>query len=369
MMHSLGYQIASYLTEPVCKSRECYYSLYATDPDVDMITALAEKIVLVVGLLGWSALSVFSTLPGIALRGGLSWVQGDTYIHDQKDGPAKALPENRTFSMLSWNVCAVSGGYSITDGGVVPWDQRLDRIEKKIIEQDADVVCLYEIFDAKAGFNLSPALRNAGYKHVSFNFGARAVGASSGIMIASKYEIEDLTFTPFPVDSLVGRTKNCTKGVVGFDLVSNGQKFASVFATHLQHSEEPMFPTVEEVQARQMQMEIIADKVNQVAGRTVLVTGDLNLDDNEYQGSSWNAQFDKGDISECTSPSWGGDEFCAKLMDKPVSGPLNLDHTMAKVGSVTALETKFVETGYDPTVYSPSALSDHKGLFSRVTVL
>ena len=68
--------------------------------------------------------------------------------------------------------------------------------------------------------------------------------------------------------------------------------------------------------------------------------------------------------------SWDGDEFCAKLVrDKKVSGPLNLDHTLIKKGTAKKIETILVETGYDAKQLKKEALSDHKGLLSRITLL
>jgi endonuclease/exonuclease/phosphatase family metal-dependent hydrolase len=183
---------------------------------------------------------------------------------------------------------------------------------------------------------------------------------------ASKYNIKNLEFSPFPQDTLVGRTKYAAKGVFAFDLESRGEHFARVYSTHLQHSEEPAFPTSEEVEARKRQMQIILDKVNTVRDRCLVVTGDLNLDDDEYRASSWCHRFQKGDLFGALDKTWGGDEFCARMVGKQVSGPLNLDHTMVVNGTVRSISTSLVETGYDPTTFKEGALSDHAGLLSRI---
>ena len=115
-------------------------------------------------------------------------------------------------------------------------------------------------------------------------------------------------------------------------------------------------------------MQIIVDKVNTVRDRCIVVTGDLNLDDGEYRNSSWQARFQKGDQFGDALKTWGGDEFCAQLVGKRVSGPLNLDHTMVLNGTACSIETNLVETGYDPAVFKEGVLSDHGGLFSKITV-
>ncbi len=78
----------------------------------------------------------------------------------------------------------------------------------------------------------------------------------------------------------------------------------------------------------------------------------------EYHASSWNAHFEKGNLFS----------DCALLTGKRISGELNLDHTMALKGSVRSLETDLIETGYIAEDFKEEALSDHKGLLSRITL-
>ena len=109
-------------------------------------------------------------------------------------------------------------------------------------------------------------------------------------------------------------------------------------------------------------------KVNSVRDRCVILTGDLNLDDEEYQASDWKNGFIKGDQFK-DHFTWGGDQFCATLVgDKKVSGPLNLDHTMYKKETAQSIETTLVKTGYEPSRFKLEALSDHEGLLSVVHV-
>lgn len=365
------FQTASYLTDPICKSHELYERIGVVDalnPGASAVSSLARKVSLCMGLMGWAALALVTTLPGIALRLLGSYMQKEPFIYVQGDLDPKILPTDRSFSIYSQNMCCVSGGYPITDGGVLPWPFRIDAIISKILEKDADVNCLYEIFDVKTAFYICKKLKEHGYNHFYFNIGSKAVGVSSGIFVASKYKMQNPEFSQFPQESLVGRTKNAAKGVFAFDLESRDGSFARVHATHLQHSEEPAFPTLEEVEARRKQMQIIVDKMNTAWDRCVVVTGDLNLDDDEYNASSWQGLFQKGDHFGAASKTWGGDEFCACLVGKRISGPLNLDHTMILSGTARRLHTSLVETGYDPAVFKDGVLSDHSGLFSIILV-
>lgn len=362
---------ASYLTDPVCRVREFYWSVQTVDalnPEAYAISNAVRKAALGAGIVGWASLALFTTLPGIALRSLAAYLQKNPFIYVHGDAQDKTLPLDGSFSLLSWNICCVCAGYSISDGGVVPWEQRIDAIIDKILDTNADVNCLYETFDAKSAFYIAERLKQKGYNHIYFNIGPRAIGVSSGILIASKYKIAGVEFTPFPQDALVGRTKNASKGIFAFDLESCGESFARIHSTHLQHSEESLFPTEEEVEARKKEMQIMMDKVCAVRDRCIVVTGDLNLDDDEYNSSSWQHYFQKGDAYYDPDRTWGGNEFFALLKGERVSGPLNLDHTMILNGTARSISTSLVRTGFNAAMYQPEALSDHEGLLSIIRV-
>ncbi len=366
-----SFRVASYLTDPVCKSHEYYRRVAVVEalhPEANKAVNVARKFFLLLGLLGFVAVAALTTVPGIALRYAGASLQQEPYLYHRSVAVEKTLPPQHTFSLLSWNVCCVGAGYAISDGGVLPWDARIERIVERILAQDADVNCLYETFDFRAAFYIQQRLLAHGYAHCYFNIGPRAVGVNSGILVASKYRIHNPEFTTFPVETLVGRTKGATKGVFAFDLQSEGGSFARVFATHLQHSEECMHATPDEQAARAAQMQIIVEKIRAVMGRCVVVTGDLNLDDAEYRASNWQHLFQKGDRYHDPVRTWGGDAFCAALVGKRASTPLNLDHTMMLRDSGRALSTALVDVGYNAHLFTREALSDHAGLRSQITV-
>lgn len=360
---------ATYLTDPICKSHEYFRRVQIVDalhPLEWKVTRLARQFFLSVFLVGFATLGVFTAPPGTALRALGVHLQDRPFLFEKGDAPEKTLPPERSFTLLSWNVCCVAGGYPISDGGVVPWADRIDALAQKIIQTNADLNCLYEVFDVKSALKLSDKLKEAGYSHFYFNIGPKAVGASSGIFVASKYGLTNPEFTPFPQEMLIGRTKHASKGIFSFDLESQGSAFARVVATHLQHSEEPAYPTPDEIAARASQMEMLIKQTEAVKDRCLLALGDLNLDDAELQASTWSSLFEKKDLY--SDKTWGGDAFCARLTGKRVSEPLNLDHTMCLKGSVQSMSTELIETGYDAEFFSADALSDHRGLLTKIVL-
>jgi exonuclease III len=306
---------------------------------------------------------------GIALRFVGLQAQVAPFIYLKGDKEDKNLPLEKSFSLLSWNICCIGGGYPISDGGVSPWSMRIKSVVEKVLEKNADVNCLYEVFDVQTAFTLFQAMKEKGYTHFYFNMGAKSIGTSSGIFVASKYKISHPEFIPFTEDMLVGRTKHSGKGAFSFDIESQGKTFATIVTTHMQHSELPEFPTDEEVLARKMQMELVLKKVEKAYDRCVVVTGDLNLDDHEYNRSFWKRYFEKGDAFSSLQKTWDGDLFCANLVGKKASGPLNLDHTMLRRGSARLIKTDLVKTGFDAKVFNKEALSDHCGLISQIHLM
>jgi hypothetical protein len=110
-------------------------------------------------------------------------------------------------------------------------------------------------------------------------------------------------------------------------------------------------------------MDLIMEKVKAASG-VVILKGDLNLDDKEYQDSTWKGDFQMGRLPE--GFTWGGDEFYATLVgNKRISPELNYDYTLVVNAQI---ETAYVETGYDAKVFTAHALSDHKGVLSKIYV-
>lgn len=363
---------ASYFLTPACKAHELMRSMSLVDElnkTSDKMINWARKFFIGVSIVACATCALVTSPAGVAIRALVANMQKVPYIFTKGNAPTKTLPEDRTFTLLSWNICCVGGGYAITNGGVMPWSYRIDDIANRIIEKDADVNCIYETFDVESAFVLCEKLQQKGYSHFYYNMGQGTFGITSGIFVASKYEIQNPEFTPYPLETLVGRTKNAAKGLFSFDLVSSATSFAHVITTHLQHSEQPGSPTEEEFAARRAQMEIVMQKVNQVRDKCLVVTGDLNLDDVEYRSSSWHTRFVKGDAYSDLDRTWGGDGFCTSLVGDPSSGPLNLDHTMVAEGSAQSIRTELVGTGFEGTVFNPNALSDHRGLFSRIILV
>lgn len=357
---------ASYMTDPVCITRASFMRSYIVKdlhPDAYRVTNFFRRALLLskaaVFALGAPLPVLVSALLAMGVRYAVSRFQKVPYVYRKGSASEKTI-QDRTFTLLSWNVCLVPGGYETTDGGVISSSKRIQKIVDTILGSKAEVVCLYEVFDPNDALVVREKLKKE-YAHFYDSMGTRVVGLPSGIFVASKFSVANEQFTSFPQEALYGRAKKCGKGVFSFTI----DKSARIYATHMNHSETPAKPVEGEVEARKAEKKIIEKLVQEPGPEGQVVVGDLNLDDDEFKKSGWTERFEKGD-TYTDEKTWGGDEYCKKLMQEEVSGPLNLDHIMIKKGTAQSIETKLLSTGYDAKVISEDATSDHRPQFTTI---
>lgn len=113
------------------------------------------------------------------------------------------------------------------------------------------------------------------------------------------------------------------------------------------------------------EMELIQKKVDAVKDRgLVVLTGDMNCDDAEFDRSIWK---NSKRVRFLDAKTWGGDQFCAELVKKRISGPLNLDYTCIAEGPHQGdIQTTLIKTGFSGAEFRKEALSDHEGLYSVI---
>ncbi len=370
-------KVASYLYEPICKVRECFYTFYILDKTCkETSQKVMRAAALVLGIVAYSLLSPLTSPFGAAIRGMVAAFESKPYVYLQRSEKGKSLPDDHKITLVSHNQCYMPGGYSITDGQVTPPSdsERMNSNIQKIKELDPDIVCLYEVPDVCDADSISSRLPD--HPFIIPVAGMRAIGPSSGMYIASKYEIvkDSIEFVPFVKGvELTGRGQFSEKGFLSFDVKSRGgaSPFATVISTHLQHSEIPEIPEDEERRARFAQMMKIAKQIQakMEQGKAVIFTGDLNQDENEMKAFLDRSRIDwlRRDPTVQGMPTWGGDKWCADLMGKPASGSLVLDYTLI-AGKTASISTKIIENGYSGLEFRPNATSDHNLLFSTVTL-
>lgn len=370
-------KMASYLNDPICKVREYFYTFYILH---ETCKTTAQKVMrvtlLTLGIAVFTLLTPFTAPVGTALRGVLSICKSKTYIYLEKAKVGKVLPKDKKVTVVSHNQCYMPAGYSISDGQVTPSSdkERINANIRKIKELNPDIICLYEVADICDACYLSSQLPE--YPFIIPVAGVRAIGPSSMMYVASKYEIVEnsIEFIPFVKGTeLTGRAQFSEKGFLSFDVQSQGKRnpFASIILTHLQHSEVSAEPENGDRIARAAQMNKIAKQIQKKVkqGYNVIFTGDLNQSEEELNTFLKQNQINwlRRDALVQGKPTWGGDQWCAKLMGKPSSGPLVLDYTFI-AGKTVAISTDIIGTGYSGLEFRREATSDHDLLFSTITV-
>lgn len=367
-MLAAAFRTASWLTEPVCKMHELYRRIHVVDLTLghtaSKVERWARKSLLFCGSAVCGLTAVVASPLGIAIRFVACKLQKNPYLHFKGRLPEQKLGADRSFTHLEWNDACCSGGYTMTDGQVWPWAFRVDKeVIQGIEEVDVDTVTLFEV-ETEVAFRLYEKMKDK-YAHFFFNIGPTAVGVSSWTFAATKFGVEDARFKPFPKSALLGRTAFAEKGVFSYSLKSQKEKFATIVATHMQDSIVPADPQPNEIKARKLEMEFVMDRVHQVKEGAVVVTGDFNADDDEFQNSDWYPQFTEGNDFK-GEKTWGGSGVCAPWMGLAPSGPLNLDRTMIKKGTAKKIVTTLGSTTFNGNKFGGD--SDHRRLISRIWV-
>lgn len=351
---SACFTVASVLTDPVCMAHRTFRETVSLHRGYMQLRSGAICLVSL-------PIALLTSIPGVFLRILGVCLKPEGFLYERSHRQSYACLESNSFALLSWNVVGMNSGHVYTHAGVTPFFARVEAIAQKIIAAHADVVCLYEMMDFSSSVALKKRLKSAGYVDFYYNIGASAA-VSSGIFVASKVKTQRPRFIPYK--SSLGTTFFQKKGVFSVNIVDakTGRIVSRLSATHAQHSQEPEFPKPAERRVRQEQLLTACHEAQKEGGCAVL-TGDLNCSTQEYRDSAWARQFDEGSFSH--RATWDGDAFSAKLVGQRPSLPQRLDHTLVINGSV---RTKLIETGFDPRYLLSCALSDHKGLYSRITV-
>lgn len=368
-LKELMFVAGSYLTEPFLKSDEYIkrcYTVDALNAGAGSCERLTRKFFLIVGMLGWGAVGLVTTMPGFLFGALPTLLQNDPFIYSKCDSIPKYLPVERFISLLSWNVCCIGASLPITDGCVTPTSFRMEAIVESIIDVDADVTCLCEVFDVITARYFKEKLAEVGYSHFYSHIGPKAIGLSSGLFIASRYSVQNPAFAVFSQSH--GWASYSRKGVFSFDINETPNRpLARIHVTHLQHSDNPATPDLGEILSREHQLNelrAIASRVN--AELPQIITGDLNMDEEELKYHPLLKEFSRGSV-EGDEKTWGGDAWSAThIYGKNPTPPMNLDYTLGKNVELTtriAFDI-FFENGK----FNEKALSDHRPLLSYIKI-
>lgn len=393
----LASRLGAFFSAPIGKTRELFYMQKVAkklDPNTSVFSKL-EKFLLFSKMIVCGAISPFTAPVAIFFYFLAALLERRNFFHLANDSAAKDNPNCTIGNKISYfiqNICGIEGGFSISDGGVFPLSfeiegasqaektTRLEKIIRQILEQDKDIVCLFEVFVPIANC-ICNELKKHGYTYSYFNMGMKKmIGITSGMLVSSKYPIENFTFIPFPQEALWGKAAYVAKGVFGCTVGD-----FRIYGTHLQYSELPQFPIKEEEAARKKELRIIMqfllEDMKETKSKVFVLTGDLNMDNREldsfftplFELNRFQGFEKKVDSSLKNQATWGGDIQCASLVGKKASEPLALDHVIIieTPNSLDAsIKTELLSDGFEAAKFSAdkTVLSDHKALVGEIEI-
>ena len=320
------------------------------------------------GMYGFWKLARKAALLNLKENPELNRATNGKYFSYRKGKDTKKDFKENSFSILSFNVCFTPDHMPIFFGGMLPWKARIDRISKFIDKQDADVICLQEMFDPEAHDALYSKLKTKYtyfYTHIGpwhFNGSLSSLGFKSGLFVASKRPIRNPIFTPFKKDN-----PHINRGVFSFDVArKDGTIIGSVFTTHL----EP-FDTGKKLREKELAQTIALMNDKKLNSLPIILCGDLNLPPNEAK--KWiNTYFEdnidinnlKVEQKNLTSFDFTTQRLGIKNIDQK---PEYLDYMLLlKSHKKNNMKTSVIKT-FDID-HLDKALSDHYALFSEITV-
>ena len=395
------FKLAAMLTTPICQMHKSYFMpliipyLYPKSP-FNTVRKTIEYTKALLLLIGGS----LPTLMGIGLRGLACSIQEHpwTYVRGTSQGKMTLSNDEqgrKYLKLLTWNICGLETGHAIGSGGVMPWKEivsdgknRIDKVITALKEEQWDVICLQETLSTDVAEYIITQFEGE-FAECYFNIAPGACKVNSGLMVISRFRIENPEFRKFRSDELAPGISHqgSNKGCFAFDVCTTTGKIATIFTSHFGHSRIPdkaANTTPEQIRLREeeengrgRQLKATLEMMSQDRSTCPkILTGDLN--DNEeglseslqriLEGDKnkkslidyWN-RLKKGTGRSDGEFSWGGEG----LFSPVASGPVNLDHTWVLNATI---KTILNNTGYKPDQFNIEATSDHRGLFSHVYI-
>lgn len=271
---------------------------------------------------------------------------------------------NKAITVLNWNVCFFPSNLSLFFGGVLPWQDRIEKVAETIQKSNADLVCLQEVFLRDAALSLYDHLKDDyAYFYINigckpFGFNPDLLGLSSGLFVASKYKLENPEYIPF-------KTASRSHGY-GFFL-ANLPKGKTIISTHLTPGIEASDQTI-----RQSQIDQILSFATKSKKPSIFLCGDLNI---EFTSPEYKNLISPNFINYYIGTGW----TCLELRDFWWKAKQNVENFLSlKIPTETIdyfLRIKTTPTPLTVTteiieVNNPrepqNALSDHQALLSTI---
>lgn len=288
--------------------------------------------------------------------------------------PENAYIPGDLLKALTANILCFAGDLCYFHGGTSPWPKRIDQIAAVIMNSDADLVCLQEVWDYEAMIALIERLKGK-YCHFVYNAGNQfstldpeMLGYNSGVFIASRIPLQSVEFTPF-YESTSGFRVGALRGAVSGVFNVGGSQWSFV-GTHMQHGSDPKMGII-----REEQMQQCIDLMQTNRERAFLL-GDLNINafTSEYENCALSKLFfvpylkNQREITpaNATCTDYFNDLVRAPLSERAQIKPTYelLDYCVGFKGTVASKPLSQEKVPLFSIDDPAAALSDHQGLLT-----
>lgn len=274
------------------------------------------------------------------------------------------VPSNQ-IKFFSWNTCMFPGNLSHINAGLAPWKERFYGILQNIEQQNADIVCLQQVYSEAAAEKLYESLKDK-YAHFYVNMGPSVMGSklseirlNAGLFVASKVALSQSCFEVF-----LSNKDNIQRNQ-GFFAAQIGSTELCFVTSHL-----APFEGLVAQNAREAQLKKIIEYMKENGAKIKILTGDLNIPfgSNEPAEHLMNAYFYDPYNKNRASISKHSRTFSDHFLTKAKEGKnLIVDYflIMQQPGfEKYAYVIERVE-GFDEVSLHTKG-SDHHGLFSQI---
>lgn len=258
---------------------------------------------------------------------------------------------DRQVSVMSLNACLQEGPFAPLTGGVVPpfapvgnHPSRIAALARCITSPDVFVG--QEFHDLSAQDAFVEELKKQGYRYFIIDRAPHPICVNSGLFVASKRALSDISFIPYPFKDRVGLAKGTQQGVLAFSVLgSQGKRVLSILNTHLNYGSG-----AENQAARNRQLRNHAIPHFRKRHPSLLI-GDFNFDTSSPLAKS--ASGLRGFVNVCEGQVTCTDEGKAHLRGR--KGPPDLE----KIDAVIANSVRITNVNIRKLQEGGSLLSDH----------
>lgn len=257
------------------------------------------------------------------------------------------------FRVLSLNICTFPGGWHEFFGGIPEsGHDRMDRFVELFKREQADIICLQEVFAPAFALEMKNRLQKEGWSVVFYNAGLEArLPMTSGLFVASRLPITEARYIPFESSSGGWLPRGALQLAVGN---------VDLLVTHLSSSDNDLDAQPDEINKRKIEIQTIAQHLRD---RPTLLVGDLNAQPTEF--STIGSLVDAYPNSEPTCTEQFTLDAIARLNNAgkvPLVPLTTLDRVFSHgIDTQTRVSPSFGST------QDPLPLSDHHALVIELT--